>query len=694
MTRPLAWAGFSALCVLLLSIAFLPSAVFVPLAVLLLAAAAIVLGVVLYRHHRIPVVFVLLLAAGAALLCLYGHQQRFLRTEVLADGRCHTVAGAVCEVGNGLYPGVISAVLRVDELDGESCRPFRIICSNVEACEEGEQLLLNVEFETHKERYRNSRYASGIALSALQETVGAEVHLGKAKGLMPAMARLRGALADYFMVLGRSTGGTAAAMVVGDRSRMDPLVESIFRRVGISHILVVSGLHLSLLNALLTVVLKKTVRRRVPRLLLSMLGILAYMLLTGMTVSVVRAGILQLLASAALLADRTADTLNSLGLALVILLTANPYAAMDFGLLLSFAATLGVLCFTTLNNRHFHLSSLRYIGKPMQLLGVTFFATLFTLPVLAWQGTTVSLGVLAANLLCTALVTPIMVIGFAFLLSHLVLQTPHMLLTGRILYLLLRIMESIAKLIDRVFVHRLGVTGWIAVVILLCAGATAWITYHSRLRRWCALAGVGVLMLLSGANIALNAGVVRVALVGGGINPAVVISRNTQCAVLHRGDFSNITGVKEYLELHNLAQPEFVADLSQNHYGTLLQSDLGRLDLTVGEDVLYTRRETCLTDVELLFVHQKSGNLCYIEVDGVSIGVCAGPVDCSGYPVCSFFLAGISRPEGLRAQAVIRDDHLPDWIAENEWTVCYTGEEPVLWLRPGKSFRVLGAEKE
>ena len=145
---------------------------------------------------------------------------------------------------------------------------------------------------------------------------------------------------------------------------------------------------------------------------------------------------------------------------------------------------------------------------------------------------------------------------------------------------------------------------------------------------------------------------------------------------------------------NNLKEPEFVADLSQNDYTWMLEQELGRVDVTVAEDIRYTGTEHCLNGVELLFVRQKTGNLCYIEVEGVSVGVCSGPVDCSSYPRCSFFLSGRSRPEGLKTACVIRAAHLPEWLEGRGDLLCYSGEEPVLWLRPGKSFRILNAEKE
>ncbi len=693
MSRPLALAGFCALAVLLFGVHYLPSAAIVPLAVLLLVAAAAVLGVALARKRSVPAAFVIFLAAALALLRLFGQQKVIEEIRVLADGEYHVVEGAVYEKSEGLYENVYSLELRVTALDGRKCSPFKVVCSNAERGDVGQLLRLRVRFEEPSPAYRTGQYAKGIYLYSLQEYAGEEEVLGDGQGIMLAMARLRTKLGGVFMQLGRSTGGTAAAMIVGDRSRLDSLIYSRFQDAGVAHILVVSGLHLSLLSTVVTEVCGKIFRRRWLVTLGTMLCITAYMLLVGMTVSIVRAGVLALLALAAPLFDRTADTYNSLGLALVLLLAVDPYAACDLGLLLSFGATLGVLCFGTLNVRHFQLEKKGLLGRPLQMLGTTTFATLFTLPVLAWEGTTISVGTLAANVLCIPLVLPVMVIGVVFLITHLIFGGAHLLLSGNALYLLLRVLETVVDAVGRIFSDRLGVSGWTATLILCCAGAAAFIVYHSRLRRWCALSGFGVLLALCAVSFSLNAGTVRIALVGGGINPAVVVSRDGECAVLYRGVRSNLDAVQEYMQLQNLRPPRFVADLSGNDVQEAIKAELGRLDMVVPEQRGYAVSTECLDGVELLTVRQKEGVLCYITVDGYSVGVSAGPVSCETYPACNAFLAGRSVPEGLRTDLLVCMRNVPDWARQYADGLCYTGEEPVLWIRPGVTARVLRAEK-
>lgn len=79
---------------------------------------------------------------------------------------------------------------------------------------------------------------------------------------------------------------------------------------------------------------------------LSMAVLLFYMVMVGLTPSVVRACIMQIFLLAAPLLRRESDGLTSLSAALLVILLANPFAAAGVSLQLSFAATLGLVCFS------------------------------------------------------------------------------------------------------------------------------------------------------------------------------------------------------------------------------------------------------------------------------------------------------------------------------------------------------------
>ncbi len=143
-------------------------------------------------------------------------------------------------------------------------------------------------------------------------------------------------------LLGEKNGATASAMVLGRKKGMDSEVKALYQGAGISHLLAISGLHLSLIGTGLFGLLKKV---RLPVALsagISALLLIAYGQMTGMGISTRRALVMFLLFLAAGLLKRTPDLPTSLAVAALLLLVPRPQRILDAGFQLSFSAVLGI----------------------------------------------------------------------------------------------------------------------------------------------------------------------------------------------------------------------------------------------------------------------------------------------------------------------------------------------------------------
>ncbi|MFR1309765.1 MAG: ComEC/Rec2 family competence protein [Gallintestinimicrobium sp.] len=143
-------------------------------------------------------------------------------------------------------------------------------------------------------------------------------------------------------LLGEKNGATASAMVLGRKKGMDSEVKALYQDAGISHLLAISGLHLSLIGAGLFGLLKKV---RLPVTLsagISTWILIVYAQLTGMGISTRRALVMFLLFLAAGLLKRTPDLPTSLAVAALLLLVPKPQRILDAGFQLSFSAVLGI----------------------------------------------------------------------------------------------------------------------------------------------------------------------------------------------------------------------------------------------------------------------------------------------------------------------------------------------------------------
>lgn len=146
----------------------------------------------------------------------------------------------------------------------------------------------------------------------------------------------------------RDTGGVAAAVLLGNREYISDTTTRNFRRLGISHLLVVSGTHFSVLLAFAERELRKIGMNPRRRALIEMAMIVLFMAITGFSSSVLRAGIMYIISRIAVLTDKRVRFIHSLAIAGALIVLVSPYAACDCGLQLSFASAYSCLMFNSL----------------------------------------------------------------------------------------------------------------------------------------------------------------------------------------------------------------------------------------------------------------------------------------------------------------------------------------------------------
>ncbi len=141
----------------------------------------------------------------------------------------------------------------------------------------------------------------------------------------------------------KNVGPLIKALLIGDRSELEDETNLAFERLGISHILSISGTHFTVLLGMIMLLLSLFgVNKKVIYFVLIPIAIF-YMGLSGFSPSVCRAGIMSLMAYMGFLLGRTKDSYTSLFVAMVLLLTVTPYTVTSIGLWLSFSATFTIL---------------------------------------------------------------------------------------------------------------------------------------------------------------------------------------------------------------------------------------------------------------------------------------------------------------------------------------------------------------
>ena len=139
------------------------------------------------------------------------------------------------------------------------------------------------------------------------------------------------------------TAGFAKALLLGDRSGIDYETNTAFKLSGISHIIAVSGLHVSMLFGLLYTL---SFRRRWLTGLIAIPALVLFAAIVGFTPSITRACIMQSLMILAMLTEREYDPPTALAFAVLVMLGVNPMTVTSVSFQLSVGCMIGIFLFT------------------------------------------------------------------------------------------------------------------------------------------------------------------------------------------------------------------------------------------------------------------------------------------------------------------------------------------------------------
>ncbi len=134
-------------------------------------------------------------------------------------------------------------------------------------------------------------------------------------------------------------------VLVGDKSDFSDALYKKFSYAGLSHIVAVSGMHLSILFALLAFLLQKFPISYKKSLMFSVPILFLFVAAANFTPSVCRAGIMMLVMIISVFLNQRYSPINALFISLAIILWITPYSLFSKSLTLSFGATLGILVF-------------------------------------------------------------------------------------------------------------------------------------------------------------------------------------------------------------------------------------------------------------------------------------------------------------------------------------------------------------
>ena len=199
-------------------------------------------------------------------------------------------------------------------------------------------------------------------------------------------------------------------ILIGDKSGMDGRVIEDFQNANLSHLIAVSGAHFIYVVGFLEYICKFLKNKRKSQVFL-IIGILFFMRLTQYTPSVVRAGIMTIMAILSSVFKRKSDIYTNLAISSLVLIIKNPYSIFDIGAILSFSGVLGIAYFQD----KFKLIYQNYEGRFLWFLDsifITVAANIFIIPIMVYYYNTISFTFIIANLVVAPLLGVLIILGF------------------------------------------------------------------------------------------------------------------------------------------------------------------------------------------------------------------------------------------------------------------------------------------
>ena len=213
--------------------------------------------------------------------------------------------------------------------------------------------------------------------------------------------RFRRSIIDKYRVWGLQGNALAvvSAVTLGEKKALSDSLKQVYSTSGVSHVLAVSGLHVGIMCWFLYLLLPSFLFRRVGWLReLIVMGVLwGYAFAIGMPVSITRSLIMFSVVAVCRAAGRENSSLNSLGVAALLMLVANPSAIFDMSFQLSFSAVLFIVLLTPLFVDLYKPRT--FIGRYFwRVTALSLAAQIGTAPIVMYHFSSFSTYVLAANL--------------------------------------------------------------------------------------------------------------------------------------------------------------------------------------------------------------------------------------------------------------------------------------------------------
>lgn len=234
-------------------------------------------------------------------------------------------------------------------------------------------------------------------------------------------------------ILDDKTSSILLGLTLGYKSDIDEETREKFTNASMSHILAISGMHITYLILGLNIIFKNLIGKR-KTIYLNICVLIFYMFLTNFSPSVTRAGVMGIIMLFSKIVYRKNDFCTSISISLFLILIYNPFLIQNLGFQLSFGGVFGIFIFNKniikmIDNIKIKNKIYKYKIKPKfqkvldivkQTVSISLSVQIFILPIIVYKLNIFNLYFLISSLVLSILIGPIVILCFLFIIIVLV----------------------------------------------------------------------------------------------------------------------------------------------------------------------------------------------------------------------------------------------------------------------------------
>ena len=543
-------------------------------------AAVLLLFALLLRSdsHRILTIAAkaipaLLLCALAMVLSLVSFDKS--RVLSLDEGREYTINAVItdCQYFDS-YFGIYES--RLTLADGEAFDENITLFAYGNQLERGTAITASGTFTHLKDTEENGYNLSRGIVTSFE----AKEYSATGKESFPIrdfLENANGFLSSTLDGLGDSSKPLISALILGNKAELDPQIRRDFAKIGLSHILALSGMHITIIVTLLSFVFERFSIRRIWKEIILIFVTLCFVGITGFSESAMRAGLMVTLTILLSFIGNRANTVSALFFSASIICIIDPYSVFSVSLWLSFFAMLGCLA----SARIARAASLwqRIRSKLLRYIAISFITSaavlVFTMPIVYLVFGHISVLSPFTNLVFSPVFTLLIYISPVYMATSQIPLIEDALgwIIEKISSLLILGAEWSASFEGTV----IPITGYVQIAgaaVAVCFALAFLVCKRQLALRMVGGVACGILILAIGTGIMLynrNTSVYAGAISNGEGDDAVFIEDKGELTVFQIGSSYSLCGkamrsLGYYYEIDNLV----ITDYNKNTYTTLL----------------------------------------------------------------------------------------------------------------------------